>query len=124
MTLLPPGHFLSLPPSYAQSTDLFPSGTPSTAAHTSNGLAPNIASLAAADFEVDVRTGFLPSDKNIERLPTDWILWEEALDAARGNGHPGDGLRLGGGRDRDELWRAGIESVGVRSLTTIHHADR
>jgi hypothetical protein len=35
---------------------------------------------------------------------------EEALDAARGAG-PGDGVLLGGKRDRELLWRKGVESV-------------
>lgn len=104
---LPSGHFLSLPPSYAG-----PSTSPSTSSAQSGGLAPNTASLASADFEVDVRTGFLPGSKNVERLPQPWEIWEEALDAARGTA-VGDGLRLGGGRPKEVLWRAGIEVMAV-----------
>jgi indoleamine 2,3-dioxygenase len=107
---LPPGHFLSLPPSFAGPSNSAPSSGQTTSAHTSNGLAPNIASLASADFEVDVRTGFLPADRNVERLGGRWVVWEEALDAARGAG-PGDGVLLGGKRDRELLWRKGVESV-------------
>ena len=114
---LPPGHFLSLPPSYSQPSAQFSSGVPSTSAHTSGGLAPNIASLAGADFDVDVRTGFLPATLNVERLPSEWEIWEAALDAARGNGVVGEtSLRIGGGRDRDQLWRSGIESVSIRLI--------
>ncbi|ORY31295.1 Indoleamine 2,3-dioxygenase [Naematelia encephala] len=109
---LPPGHFLALPPSFSQSTASFPSGVPSTSSHVSNGLAPNVASLASADFEVDVRTGFLPGKNNIERLGGEWTVWEEALDAARGTA-PGQGLRIGGGRQQDELWRQGIEMMPI-----------
>jgi indoleamine 2,3-dioxygenase len=115
---LPPGHFLSLPPSFAQPTPSYPSGAPPTSAHTSNGLAPNVASLASADFEVDVRTGFLPATKNVERLPEAWEVWEEALDAARGGGMEGKSLMLGGGGDREDLWRAGIETVSGRRHTS------
>lgn len=100
---LPPGHFLGLPPSYAQVSDPSASGTSS---HAANGLAPNVASLAAADYDVDVRTGFLPGSKNIERLPASWDLWEDALAAAHSVG-----LRLGGPREQDRLWRQGIEMV-------------
>jgi indoleamine 2,3-dioxygenase len=109
---LPPGHFLSLPPSYAAPSDpdTAPSSSQTTSAHASNGLAPNIASLASADFDVDVRTGFLPADRNVERLKGQWEVWEEALDAARGEG-PGDGLVLGAHRDRELLWRKGVQSV-------------
>ena len=107
---LPPGHFLSLPPSYADQTPEFPSGVPSTSAHTSHGLAPNVASLASADFDVDVRTGFLPATLNVDRLLLQWEVWEEALDAARGQS-VGEGLQLKGGREQERLWRSGIESV-------------
>lgn len=110
--VLPPGHFLSLPPSFAESTSSFPSGSPSTSSHASNGLAPNIASLASADFEVDVRTGFLPATKNVGRLEGRYMIWEEALDAARGEG-PGDGLIVGGQREREMQWRQGIQSVSI-----------
>ena len=112
---IPAGHFLALPPSYCQPADSFSSGAPLTSAHKSNGLAPNVASLASADFEVDVRTGFLPATKNIERLPPAWTLWEEALDAARGDGIEGRSLMLGGGRDRERLWREAIEAVSDSS---------
>ena len=107
---LPPGHFLSLPPSFAGPSNSAPSSSQTTSAHESNGLAPNIASLASADFEVDVRTGFLPADRNVERLGGSWVVWEEALDAARGAG-PGDGVLLGGNRERELLWRKGVQSV-------------
>ena len=109
---LPPGHFLSLPPTYAQG---FPSssGAQSTASHLSRGLAPNVASLASADFDVDVRTGFLPGTKNIERLPDEWDLWEDALAAARGC------LVLGGGQETDKLWRDAVESMSVLDTTRL-----
>jgi indoleamine 2,3-dioxygenase len=109
-TALPPGHFLALPPSFAGPSDAAPSSSQTTAAHTSNGLAPNIASLASADFDVDVRTGFLPADKNVDRLSGRWEVWEEAMDAARGEG-PGDGLIIGASRERELLWRRGVQSV-------------
>lgn len=105
--MLPTKHFLSLPPSYAQPSQPSSSGTSS---HASGGLAPNVASLAAADFDVDVRTGFLPANKNVERLPADWSLWEEALLAAKGD-NINDGLRLKGPRESDLLWRQGVETV-------------
>ncbi|WVQ97368.1 hypothetical protein IAU59_004480 [Kwoniella sp. CBS 9459] len=112
---LPPNHFLSLQPSFAQSTDLYPSGAPTTSAHESNGLAPNTASLASADFDVDVRTGFLPGSKNVVRLEGKYAVWEEALDAARG-GQAGDGLIVGGQRDKERLWR---EAVNMMPLVDI-----
>ncbi|KAK8865869.1 hypothetical protein IAR55_001017 [Kwoniella newhampshirensis] len=110
---LPPGHFLSLQPSYSQPTVAFPSGAPSTSSHEANGLAPNTASLASADFEVDVRTGFLPGTSNVQRLGGKYEVWEEALDAARGGGKVGEGLIVGGKRDKERLWRDGVQSMPV-----------
>ncbi|ODO07543.1 tryptophan 2,3-dioxygenase [Cryptococcus wingfieldii CBS 7118] len=109
---LPPDHFLALAPSFNQGNYEFPSGAPSTASAASNGLAPNTASLASADFDVDVRTGFLPPSKNVARLSGYYEMWEEALDAARGSG-VGDGLQVGGRREKDQLWRAGVASLPV-----------
>lgn len=110
--VLPPGHFLSLPPSFSEASTSFPSGHPSTSSSASNGLAVNTASLASADFEVDVRTGFLPATKNVDRLHGAYGVWEEALDAARGEG-PGDGLVLGAQRERESLWRRGVQLVRI-----------
>ncbi|WWC99605.1 hypothetical protein V866_006509 [Kwoniella sp. B9012] len=109
---LPPNHFLSLQPSFAQPTVAFPSGVPSTSSHESHGQAPNTASLASADFEVDVRTGFLPGSKNVERLTGRYEVWEEALDAAKGS-QPGSGLIIGGQREQENLWRNGIQMMPV-----------
>lgn len=98
---LPSNHFLSLPPSFTNN-----------ASDASNGLAPNTASLASADFDVDVRTGFLPGQANVERLTGVWSIWEDALDAARGQG-VGNGVMLGGKRASDQAWRKGVASMGV-----------
>lgn len=118
---LPPNHFLSLAPSFSQPNALYPSGAPSTSSAASNGLAPNTASLASADFEVDVRTGFLPATKNVERLSGEYEVWEEALDAARGS-EVGGGVMLGGKRGKDQLWRAGVESVSdFYWLESLHY---
>ena len=38
--------------------------------------------LAAHDFDVDTRTGFMPTDPPISRLPIEWEPWETALDQA------------------------------------------
>ena len=116
---LPSNHFLSLPPSYAHSSLPESSGTQS---HASGGLAPNVASLAAADYDVDVRTGFLPATKNLERLPQDWDLWEDALAAARGE-TVNDGLRLKGPREKDRLWRQGVETVSEARATEADLSD-
>lgn len=110
LAALPPGHFLALPPTFSND----PRTSLTTASHAAPGLAPNVASLAAADFDVDVRTGFLPPTANVTRLFAPYDVWEDALDAARGAG-PGDGLRLGGcgNGKREQAWREAVAAIGV-----------
>ena len=38
--------------------------------------------LAAHDFDVDTRTGFLPPQAPLFRLPSEWEEWEEILQSA------------------------------------------
>lgn len=38
--------------------------------------------LAAHDFDVDNRTGFMPPQPPLRRLPPTWEIWESNLDAA------------------------------------------
>lgn len=38
--------------------------------------------LAAHDFDVDNRTGFMPPQPPLVRLPSEWETWESILDAA------------------------------------------
>ncbi|XP_006459692.1 hypothetical protein AGABI2DRAFT_177539 [Agaricus bisporus var. bisporus H97] len=38
--------------------------------------------LAAHDFDVDTRTGFMPPQPPLKRLPSAWEPWESSLDAA------------------------------------------
>ena len=68
MNTLPPNHFLNL-----QRPDVFVptiAGTPDTS------------TLAAHDFDVDTRTGFMPPQPPLTRLPSAWEPWEAALDDA------------------------------------------
>ena len=38
--------------------------------------------LAAHDFDVDNRTGFMPPEPPLARLPSEWETWEAILDSA------------------------------------------
>ena len=38
--------------------------------------------LAAHDFDVDNRTGFMPPQPPLARLPSEWETWEVTLDSA------------------------------------------
>ena len=129
---LPPGHFLSLPATHATPSPAAARTDTHTNAHTvtphlpASNLAPNVSTTASADFEVDVRTGFLPFDAAVERLPSEYDVWEEALWAARGEGVAGQNLRLGGDGIREQVWRKGVEEVSpgshhyIRILVLIH----
>ncbi|KAF8442483.1 Indoleamine 2,3-dioxygenase [Boletus edulis BED1] len=62
--LLPPGHFLNQSrPDVVAGVDGFVDTT----------------TLAAHDFDVDTRTGFMPPDPPISRLPVEWEPWETIL---------------------------------------------
>jgi hypothetical protein len=42
----------------------------------------HISDMALHDFDVDTRTGFMPSTEPLTRLPLEWEAWEVLLDAA------------------------------------------
>lgn len=98
------------PAAYADTFTNAQTITPHLAA---GNLAPNVSTTASADFEVDVRTGFLPFDAAVERLPAAYAVWEEALWAARGEGVVGQSLRLGVDGMKEQVWRKGIEEVSI-----------
>ena len=67
MDFLGENHFLSLP-----RHDLL----------VSTARVPDTTTLAAHDFDVDTRTGFLPPQAPLSRLPSAWEEWEMTLDEA------------------------------------------
>lgn len=104
---LPADHFLSRP----------------RVALAQEGLAgpsarPDLTTLAGADYDVDVRSGFLPPAPPLARLPPGpWQVWEDAWDAT-------DGLRAGQGEARNvktKEWRTAVREklpvVDVRPLS-------
>ena len=104
MNALSPDHFLSLPRPDANL--VLPAGVPDTS------------TLAAHDFDVDTRTGFMPPHPPLSRLSIKWELWEAALDLAMR-----ERLQLGEKVDplseeavKSEEWRAGIRSVSRHLL--------
>ena len=74
--------------------------------------------LAAHDFDVDTRTGFMPPQAPLRRLPVDWEPWEEALDDAAGRKlQLGDKLDLDEGEKiNSEVWRVRVREVRVFSF--------
>ena len=102
MALLPPNHFLALP-----RPDVLV-GPPAGVVDTTT--------LAAHDFDVDTRTGFMPPDPPLVRLDTRWESWEQLLDDAQTYR-----LQLGNKPDitdeetaQSESWRARVRQVRIR----------
>lgn len=101
MNVLSPEHFLSLP-----RPDVLlgpPTGVPDTT------------TLAAHDFDVDTRTGFMPPEEPLTRLPDGWEAWEATLDRALKSK-----LQLGekfgisqGDAAQSESWRSLVREVSV-----------
>jgi|HubBroStandDraft_3_1064219.scaffolds.fasta_scaffold01937_6 indoleamine 2,3-dioxygenase len=44
----------------------------------------DVSTVAAADYDVDVRSGFMPPTEPVARLDGDFGIWEDVLDAALG----------------------------------------
>jgi len=98
---LPSSHFLSQP-------------RPEAAVGPPTGVV-DTTTLAAHDFDVDARTGFMPPQPPLARLPVEWEEWEASLDDA-----VNQKLSLGGtpGLDEEsklasERWREGICKVST-----------
>jgi indoleamine 2,3-dioxygenase len=74
--------------------------------------------LAAHDFDVDVRSGFMPPDSPLARLPSNWETWEELLDEPSRRPFPlGDSLinLAHDSGDRSDCWRARVRQVNFQS---------
>ena len=72
MDSLPPTHFLAAQRLSSSPLQVIPTGQVDTS------------TLAAHDFDVDTRTGFLPPIAPLKRLPATWEAWEECLDECKG----------------------------------------
>ena len=112
MALLPSNHFLALP-----RPDVIV-GPPAGVADTTT--------LAAHDFDVDTRTGFMPPNPPLARLPSQWEPWEQLLDDAQSYR-----LQLGNKinitdeeKARSESWRARVAQVRLCDfLLRIHNNE-
>jgi len=108
MALLSPDHFLSLP--RPDVTLGHPVGVPDTS------------TLAAHDFDVDTRTGFLPPRPPLFRLPINWEPWEAALDdALERRLQLGDRIGLSAEKVMASAsWRTGVSHVSWCNVSSIH----
>ncbi|KAI9442106.1 Indoleamine 2,3-dioxygenase [Lactarius indigo] len=98
MAHLSPNHFLALP-------------RPSVLASPPAGVV-DTTTLAAHDFDVDTRTGFMPPDPPLVRLPTQWEPWEQLLDDAQQTGITDEEVV------QSESWR-----IRVRQSPTLPTVD-
>ncbi|KAF9260119.1 Indoleamine 2,3-dioxygenase [Marasmius fiardii PR-910] len=108
---LPPDHFLTQPRPESITNATF--GTVDTT------------TLAAHDFDVDNRSGFMPPQEPVGRLPVQWEAWETVLDAAIQ-----DRLQLGervdqsrGEREKSSLWRARVRELPILPTTNLKSSE-
>ncbi|KAF8343600.1 tryptophan 2,3-dioxygenase [Amanita rubescens] len=76
---------------------------------------PATSTLAAHDFDIDNRTGFMPPHPPIHRLPPQWEIWESLLDRAQSNHiQPGDKPDLSEKSKADsENWRREVRAMPI-----------
>ncbi|KAF8176150.1 Indoleamine 2,3-dioxygenase [Mycena galopus ATCC 62051] len=81
--------------------------------------------LAAHDFDVDNRTGFMPPQAPPSRLPTDWEAWELVLDGAIA-----ESLTLGdksgitaAEMSRSESWRQRVRQLPVIAISGLIRSE-
>ncbi|KAJ6512642.1 Indoleamine 2,3-dioxygenase [Mycena sanguinolenta] len=111
MYAIPPEHFLAL----SRLDGLL--GSPESVYDTST--------LAAHDFDVDNRTGFMPPQAPPARLPAEWEPWEFVLDGAIA-----EGLQLGdkpgltdAERSRSEAWRQRVRQLPVIPISGLIRSE-
>ena len=81
----------------------------------------DISTLAAADYDVDVLTGFLPPTEPIRRLSetngTEWEIYEQTLELGQTE------IQAGGGVGRvGEAWRESVRAVRRSPLSSTSHS--
>lgn len=108
MAFLPSNHFLTLPRpdiDHGLSTDI-----------------PDTSTLAAHDYDVDTRTGFMPPEPPLARLPPQWEQWEALLDNAFFPArlrHVDSPELSDEDRTNSERWRACVRAVSLYSRIAI-----
>ncbi|KAA1476277.1 Indoleamine 2,3-dioxygenase [Dentipellis sp. KUC8613] len=111
MDFLLPSHFLNLP-------------RPDPHDGRQEGVV-DTTTLAAHDFDVDTRTGFMPPDPPLARLPERWEQWEALLDAAQREKLQ-LGKRAGLGEEdkaRSERWRARIRELPTLGTAELNQSE-
>lgn len=82
---------------------------------------PDTSTLAVDDFDIDTRTGFLPPQVPLTRLPPLWKQWEAVLDdAGRRRIQLGDKARISAAeQESSATWRASIAFVRLASFVDL-----
>ncbi|KAI9061196.1 Indoleamine 2,3-dioxygenase [Trametes sanguinea] len=111
LNTLPPSHFLNLP-----RPDVFVptlAGTPDTS------------TLAAHDFDVDTRTGFMPPQPPLTRLPSAWEPWEAALDDAIDSKlqHADKPGLTDAEKAESARWRKCVEELPILSIAELKSSE-
>ncbi|KAH6904458.1 tryptophan 2,3-dioxygenase [Coprinopsis sp. MPI-PUGE-AT-0042] len=104
-------HFLYLP--RPDSYNGPPSGVPDTT------------TLAAHDFDVDTRTGFMPPQQPLMRLPPEWEAWEQVLDSAL-TSRLQLGCRKGLSSEdtrKSESWRSTVRALPILPTADLMHSE-
>ncbi|KAG7089187.1 hypothetical protein E1B28_010889 [Marasmius oreades] len=109
---LPPDHFLSQP-------------RPDSTANATTLGSVDTTTLAAHDFDVDNRSGFMPPQEPLGRLPVQWEAWEAVLDVAIQ-----DRLQLGEKvdqsqeeKDKSSHWRARVRELPLLPTTDLKSSE-
>lgn len=86
--------------------------------------------LAAHDFDVDGRTGFMPPQPPLARLPVLWEIWESQLDVALSQGlqlaervERLDTAQRTAETEKSKSWRSCIAEVSLRRLPIYEHPN-
>lgn len=104
---LPANHFLS-----RRATTPPPANSAGSIRYWSGRARPDTSSLAAADYDVSVQTGFLPPTEPVRRLRLSG--WNE-LETILERGQKEISLLHGGGVGRvSEMWRSSVRSVSKK----------
>ncbi|KAF9264139.1 Indoleamine 2,3-dioxygenase [Marasmius fiardii PR-910] len=77
-------------------------------------------------FDVDTRTGFLPAEEPLQRLPSGWVAWEFLLDEAiKKRLAPGDKVGLTGEEAAQSArWRASARKMPLLATAPLLKDDK
>lgn len=75
--------------------------------------------VAAADFDVDTHTGFMPPDPPIRRLAGAFATWEDTLERAAGRLKLGATVNSDREKEESSRWRESVRQV--RNLLQLLH---